>query len=108
EDGVKHDISGHVGGMAENFWQDGTNVPRIVISPNAAIENREEAGDPAIFLAQMEKSVRDQAWRPVTQQFQFKLTRLFTNDLRPHSNYYTYRQYVALATNGGRYVKLNP
>jgi hypothetical protein len=107
EDGLKHDISGHVGGMVENFWQDGTNVPRIVISPNAAIENREEAGDPAIFLAQIEKSARDQAWRPVTQQFQFKLTHLFTNELRPHSNYYTYRQYVSLAANGGRCVKLN-
>jgi hypothetical protein len=106
EDGLKHDISGHVGGVAEAFWQDGTNIKRVVVSANAAIDNRDAPGDAVIFLTQMEKSVREQAWRRITQEFGFKLTHLFTTELKPRSVYYAYRQYASLAGKG-KVVKVN-
>jgi hypothetical protein len=90
----------------EGFWQDGTNVPRVMVSANAGIDNRDEAANPSIFLAQMDKAYRDNGWRPAAQEFGFKLSHLVTNDLKPRSIYYTYRQYAALV-GVGRLVKLN-
>jgi hypothetical protein len=106
EDGLKHDISGHIGGTADAFWQDGTDRQFVVVSANANIDDKARAGDPAIFLAQMEKSAKDNAWRTIKMEFGFKLTHLFTNDLKPRSVYHTYREYAALA-GAGRSVKVN-
>ena len=106
EDGLKHDISGHVGGTGESFWQDGTDRKRVLISANASIDNRADAGDPAIFLAQIEKSAKDNDWRPFTHDFAFKLTHLFTNDMKPRSVYYTYAAYAGLA-GAGKTVKVS-
>jgi hypothetical protein len=106
EDGLKHDISGHVGGVAESFWQDGTNLTRIIVSANASIDDKAQAGDPAIFLAQVEKAARDNAWRRIMLEFGFKLSHLFTNDLKRRSVYYTYEAYATL-DKSGRTVRVN-
>lgn len=106
EDGLKHDISGHVGGMGESFWQDGTNIKHVIISPNARIDDKFEAGDPAIFLGQMERSIKNNAFRHLDQDFEFKLTHLFTNEQKPRAIFYTYQQYAAMA-GAGAAVKVN-
>jgi hypothetical protein len=106
EDGLKHNISGHVGGMGETFWQDGSNIRHVIISPNARIDEKQNAGDPAIFLGQMERSIKDNAFRRISQDFEFKLTHLFTNKMEPRSNYFTFKQYAAMA-GGGQAVKVN-
>ena len=106
EDGLKHDLSGHIGSLADSFWQDGTNIKHLVISSNASIDNKQSPGDPVIFLAQMEKSFKDNSFRRIEQEFGFKLTHLFTNDSKPRSLYYAYRDYARLA-GAGRTVKVS-
>jgi hypothetical protein len=101
EDGLRQDLAGHVGGAAESFWQDGTNRREIVIGPSAAVEGKHAAGDPAIFMGQMEKSVKAHGWRPIEQVWWFKLTHLVTAEGRPRSVYYTYKAYADLAARGG-------
>jgi hypothetical protein len=107
EDGLKHDLSGHVGNMGEAFWQDGSNIKHVIISPNAAIDNKQSPGDPAIYLGQMVKSIKDNAFRRIEQDFEVKLTHLFTNEMQPRSIYFTFSEYSSLARIG-RSIKNNP
>jgi hypothetical protein len=104
EENLKQDISGHVGQAGEAFWQDGTDRRRVLISAAASVDDKNAAGDVPIFLAQVEKSVRDQGWRPLTWAWAFKLPHLFTNDAKPRSIYYAYKEYADLA-NAGRNAK---
>ena len=106
EENLKQDIAGHVGGVADGFWQDGSNRSQIAISPSAAIEAKFTASDPLFFMAQMERSARANAPRPITHEFLFKLTHLFTAEGKPRSLYYTYREYAALE-NAGRSMKVS-
>ena len=48
---------------------------------------------------------RDQGWRPLTWAWAFKLSHLFTNDAKPRSIYYAYKEYADLA-NAGRNAKI--
>jgi len=104
EDGLKHDLSGHIGSLAESFWQDGTNLNRIIVSPNAQIDGKESPSDPAIFLGQMERSIKSNAYQHINQNFEFKLTHLFTNDQKPRSNFFAYQQYAVME---GMSMKVN-
>jgi hypothetical protein len=104
EENLKQDISGHVSQAGEAFWQDGTDRQRVLISAAAGVDDKNAAGDVPIFLAQVEKSVRDQSWRPLTWSWAFKLSHLFTNDAKPRSIYYAYKEYADLA-NAGRNAK---
>jgi hypothetical protein len=104
EENLKQDVSGHVNQAGEAFWQDGTDRQRVLISAATAVDDKNAAGDVPIFLAQLEKSVRDQGWRPLTWAWAFKLTHLFTNDAQPRSIYYAYKEYADLA-NAGRNAK---
>lgn len=104
EENLKQDVSGHVNQAGEAFWQDGTDRQRVLISAAAAVDDKNAAGDVPIFLAQVEKSVRDQGWRPLTWAWAFKLSHLFTNDAKPRSIYSAYKEYADLA-NAGRNAK---
>ena len=104
EDNLKHDINGHVSSAGEAFWQDGTARDRVVVMASAAIEAKDAAGDVPIFMAQMERAAREQGWRPMTFHFGFKLSHLFTSDLRPRSVYHAWREYADLA-NAGRVAR---
>jgi hypothetical protein len=104
EENLKQDVSGHVNQAGEAFWQDGTDRQRVLISAAAAVDEKNAAGDVPIFLAQVEKSVRDQGWRPLTWHWAFKLSHLFTNDGQPRSIYSAYKEYADLA-NAGRNAK---
>jgi len=106
EDGLKHDISGHIGGQMNNFWQDGFGLDQIAVSANAGIDAKYMASDPAIFLGQMEWSFKNNGWQPIAQTFQFKLTHLFTPENKPRSVYYTYKAYADLAAPGRKSVKV--
>jgi hypothetical protein len=106
EDSVKHDVAGHLSQLGETFWQDGSAIGRVSIGASAGVEAKRYASDPAIFMAQMEKAVKDNAWRPLTAEFEFKLTHLFTPDLKPRSIYHTWREYAAMA-NAGRSMKVS-
>jgi hypothetical protein len=108
EDNLKHDIAGHVGQMADTFWQDGSAIPRVALSASAAVAGKYAASDPPIFMGQMEKSAKDNAWRPVSVEFEFKLSHLFTAEPegKPRSVFYAWREYAALA-GAGRSVKVS-
>ena len=75
------------------------------MSPAVSVDDKLAASDPPIFLIQVEKAVRENAWRPLTFYWGFKLTHLFTADNKPRSVYYSYKEYADLA-NGGRNAKI--
>lgn len=106
EDGLKHDLGGHIGGVAESFWQDGTNIKHVILSANARIDDQEKPGDPAIYLGQLERSIKSNAFRRITQEFEFKLTHLFTNEQKPRSIFFAYQRY-AVMEGAGATVKVN-
>lgn len=105
EQNLTQDVSGHVSQAGEAFWQDGTDRQRVIIGPAVSVDDKLAAGDPPIFLVQVEKAVRENAWRPLSFYWGFKLTHLFTNENKPRSVYYSYREYADLA-NAGRNAKI--
>ncbi len=106
EDGLKHDLAGHIGAVGESFWQDGTNLSHVILSANAAIDGKQSPGDPAIFLGQLERSIKSNGFRRITQEFEFKLTHLFTNEQKPRSIFFAYQRYAAME-GAGAAVKVN-
>jgi hypothetical protein len=105
EENLKQDVSGHVNQAGEAFWQDGTGRNQVVISAAVNVDDKHAAGDVPIYLAQVEKALRDNAWRPLTFHWGFKLTHLFTNDAQPRSAYHAWREYADLA-NAGRNARV--
>lgn len=105
EENLKQDVSGHVNQAGEQFWQDGSDRRRVIISPGVSVDDKRAAGDVPIFMVQLEKAVRENAWRSLTYYWGFKLTHLFTADNKPRSVYYSYKEYADLA-NAGRNVKI--
>ena len=105
EENLKQDVSGHVAQAGEQFWQDGTDRRRVIISPGVSVDDKLAASDLPIFMVQLEKAVRENAWRPLTYYWGFKLTHLFTSDNKPRSVYYSYKEYADLA-NAGRNAKI--
>jgi hypothetical protein len=105
EENLKQDVSGHVNQAGEQFWQDGSARHRVIISPAVSVDDKLAASDPPIFMVQLEKAVRDNAWRQLSFYWGFKLTHLFTADSKPRSIYYSYKEYADLA-NAGRNVRI--
>lgn len=105
EQNLTQDVSGHIGQAGEAFWQDGTDRRRVIMSPGVSVDDKLAASDPPIFMIQVEKAVRENAWRPLTYYWGFKLTHLFTADNKPRSVYYSYKEYADLA-NAGRNARI--
>jgi hypothetical protein len=105
EESFRSDVSGHVTGASEGFWQDGTARDHIIVSQKQSDAHKYRPGDPIILLAHLQQAHRDNAFRQVKEEFAFKLSHLVTKELKPRAAYWSYLAYAGMV--GQKQVKLS-
>jgi hypothetical protein len=107
ENTPKPDLPGHINGVGEAFWQDGTDRASIRILPSNGMDRQYNPADPILFLAPLQQAYRETRFRGIDERLGIKLHHLFARDGAPRSLYYAYSSYAALITRGGRAAKVS-
>jgi hypothetical protein len=107
ENSTKPDLPGHINGVGEAFWQDGTDRASIRILPSNAIDRTYNPADPILFLAPLQQAYRETSFRGIDERFGIKLHHLITKDRTPRSLYYAYTAYADLIQRGGHAAKVS-
>jgi len=74
EDSRKPDLPGHINGVGEAFWQDGTDRARIRILPSNGMDRQYNPADPILFLAPLQQAYRDSSFAASTSALRSNCT----------------------------------
>jgi hypothetical protein len=106
EEGSRQDVAGHVGGVEESFWQDGTMRSYVRVMPRSADAQRYAPADAALYLRPLHSAHRRNTWRGTSHDLAFKLTHLVTDKAEPRSLYFAYAAYAAMGAEGNREARV--
>jgi hypothetical protein len=85
EDGNKADVAGHVNGVEESFWQDGTGHAHVRVMPTAASARAYVPGDVVILMAGIREARRQVQWRGLREELAVKAHHLLADDDSPRA-----------------------
>ncbi|MEZ0263149.1 MAG: hypothetical protein ACAI43_00355 [Phycisphaerae bacterium] len=76
----KADVAGHVNGVEESFWQDGTGHEHVRVMQTAAAARAFVPGDVVILMAGIREARRSVQWRGLREELAIKAHHLLADD----------------------------
>ncbi|HYE21712.1 MAG TPA: hypothetical protein VEA69_24950 [Tepidisphaeraceae bacterium] len=81
----KPDVAGHVNGVEESFWQDGTGHEHVRIMQTTSSARAFVPGDVVILMAGIREARRQNMWRGLREELAIKAHHLLADDKSPRA-----------------------